>query len=146
MILCIIANVYGTFFFTEKSIIYALIKYNKFKKNYTQQIKQISTNSFPIVEKKIRKCTTVLKRSANMNKKEENLFTKAMIHVQFISLWHFCNTAGHYDIKIKCIHVNITVLHEFDPGTLLSLRQNSVNFKQNKSVFSTTHLNKMPTS
>lgn len=44
------------FFFTEKSIIYALIKYNKFKKNYTQQIKQISTNSFPIVEKKIRKC------------------------------------------------------------------------------------------
>lgn len=40
------------FFFTEKSIIYALIKYNKFKKNYTQQIKQISTNSFPIVEKK----------------------------------------------------------------------------------------------
>lgn len=82
------------------------------------------------------------------NKKEKNLFTKAMIRVQFISKWHFCNTAGHYDIKIN-VQVNITVLHEFDPGTFLNLRQNSVNFKQNKSVFfPTTHLtlDKMPTS
>lgn len=108
------------------------------------------------MEKKIRKClccpknsTIVLNRDAKKRiRKKKNLFTKAMIRVQFISKWHFCNTAGHYDIKIN-VQVNITVLHEFDPGTFLNLRQNSVNFKQNKSVFfPTTHLtlDKMPTS
>lgn len=51
-------NCVWDFFITEKSIIYALIKYNKFgstfkKKLYTtNKTDIISTNSFPIIEKK----------------------------------------------------------------------------------------------
>lgn len=80
------------------SILYALIKYNKigstFRKIYAQQIKQnkISTNSFLVMEKK-RKClccpknsTIALNRDAKKRiRKKKNLFTKAMIRVQFIS-------------------------------------------------------------
>lgn len=91
----------GLFFFKLQiiSILYALIKYNKigstFRKIYAQQIKQnkISTNSFLVMEKKIRKClccpknsTIVLNRDAKKRiRKKKNLFTKAMIRVQFIS-------------------------------------------------------------
>lgn len=54
---------------------------------------KISTNSFLVMEKKIRKClccpknsTIVLNRDAKKRiRKKKNLFTKAMIRVQFIS-------------------------------------------------------------
>lgn len=73
------------------SILYALIKYNKigstFRKIYAQQIKQnkISTNSFLVMEKKIRKClccpknsTIVLNRDAKKkNKKEKKSIYKS---------------------------------------------------------------------